>query len=670
MFRSTLLRIAALAVCGAVSAAAAAFNSSNVSAGACTTWYETTAHATWFRNVKDYGAKGDGVTDDTAAIMTALTQGRTSEQTTKNAMVVYLPAGRYLVSGSLPLWFYTHLVGNFLPGCRSTLVLAPNTWPSGSSYVLSADLSDSGDHDDEFYRAVRHVDIEISPGNAGAGGIHWSVSQATHIRDVNIAVGDGHTGIFGENGSGGFISDLTVTGGDIGLSFGNQQWFWRSITISGCRTAGISFFWNWAMSLVDLNISNVPVGIQFQGGAQGSLLIQDSVFSAVTTALLTDYPARSTNLLLERVTATNVQTITNGLPGSPSGTVTIPAWRQGPWFAAGNVQNGNQSMVPLSRPDAPLPVRPRPVFGDASGAAGIANALSYGADPTGATDSTKAIQAAITANAQVFLPGGVYLVSGPINLTANSVLVGECDSILLAAAGAAAWADYNNPQPLLYAPPGSTVQLADILFSTAGDNPGVVYLDWNAGPASGLWDVHWRLEHTGHTGMRVGFDDPAGTGGYFSEFWVWVADHSIDTGAQLNVTNANGVVVVSQAPSYWYGTASEHSYLSQYNFTGASNVTAVITQTESPYWQVPPTAWAMWLQDVTDSTLYGSGWYNWFNGNQTALFSVTNVSNTNAYCINVHGTENVMVGDMGTIPAYSPVEEEWFCDGFAAYTSL
>jgi hypothetical protein len=53
-----------------------------------------------------------------------------------------------------------------------------------------------------------------------------------------------------------------------------------------------------------------------------------------------------------------------------------------------------------------------------------------------------------------------------------------------------------------------------------------------------------------------------------------------------------------------------------------------------------------------------------FNGNQTALWTSTN-SKGNSFLINVHGTQNVLVGDV-TIPAYTPIEEEWFCDGFSA----
>lgn len=67
----------------------------------CTTWYETTKHGPGFRNVSEYGATGNGVTDDTAAILQALTAGRSPAFTTSDPTVVYFPPGNYLVSATV-----------------------------------------------------------------------------------------------------------------------------------------------------------------------------------------------------------------------------------------------------------------------------------------------------------------------------------------------------------------------------------------------------------------------------------------------------------------------------------------------------------------------------------------------------------------------------------------
>jgi hypothetical protein len=69
-----------------------------------------------FRNVLDYGATGNGVTDDTAAIQKAIDDGnRCGENcygsSTKNA-IVYFPPGIYLVSSSIEVLFGTQLVGD------------------------------------------------------------------------------------------------------------------------------------------------------------------------------------------------------------------------------------------------------------------------------------------------------------------------------------------------------------------------------------------------------------------------------------------------------------------------------------------------------------------------------------------------------------------------------
>lgn len=78
-----------------------------------------------------------------------------------------------------------------------------------------------------FFKSIRHFKIDLTAAGSGATGIHWQVAQATTLVDVVVnmstASGTGQTGMFMENGSGGFMSDLIFNGGKTGINIGNQQ---------------------------------------------------------------------------------------------------------------------------------------------------------------------------------------------------------------------------------------------------------------------------------------------------------------------------------------------------------------------------------------------------------------------------------------------------------------
>ena len=182
--------------------------------------------------------------------------------------------------------------------------------------------------------------------------------------------------------------------------------------------------------------------------------------------------------------------------------------------------------------------------------------------------------------------------------------------MLLADASAPACASAAAPAPLLSVPAASTgVRLVDLLFSSTGDAPGLVFLDWRATAAApaGLWDVSWRLYHAAADLFIV---TGPGAGVYWEEGWGWVADHDVNTNANLQVLNPRGMTVTGSGPSFLYGTAMEHSVLYQYNFSGTGVVTTIVTQTESEYFSVPPTGWAM-VHNNAAVQMYGAGFYNW-----------------------------------------------------------
>ena len=103
-------------------------------------------------NVRDYGATGDGVTDDAAAIQAALNAANTA-----GGGVVYVPAGTYLVGTTLTLYSQIHLRGN---GPHLTTIKAK----SG----LNNDVIQGNGF------------LTLTGTNSGTGGINeWSVENLT-----------------------------------------------------------------------------------------------------------------------------------------------------------------------------------------------------------------------------------------------------------------------------------------------------------------------------------------------------------------------------------------------------------------------------------------------------------------------------------------------------------
>jgi hypothetical protein len=178
-----------------------------------------------FRNVKDYGATGDGKTDDSAAIQKAMTDGnRCGENchgsTTKNA-IVYFPPGTYLVSRSIEMPFGTQAIGD--ANSRPTILAASRFIGLG---VLSTDKYTGGgvgsDGLDEeyyintanFYRQIRNliVDVTATRPVQGVAAIHYQIAQATSMQNVDLIAktGTNQRGMFTENGSGGKKNNLAI----------------------------------------------------------------------------------------------------------------------------------------------------------------------------------------------------------------------------------------------------------------------------------------------------------------------------------------------------------------------------------------------------------------------------------------------------------------------------
>jgi hypothetical protein len=403
---------------------------------------------------------------------------------------------------------------------------------------------------------------------------------------------------------------------------------------AGSRTACVRIVWNWEFLLKNFDLQDCPVGIDMQ--SNGQLILIDSTMKNVPTGIAA---LDTASLLLDRVSTTNVNALAPGYNGG----ATAKLWYKGIMYDGGTRRSEAMASLTTLRADTDYMSKKRPTFDSAD----VGNALILGAKGDGITDDTAVLQAAINAHTVVFLPFGTYVISDTLELKPNTVLVGEGFTMLAAKAGAPAFADANNPKPMIQVPKNTagTNVMADFMITTLGDNPGCSLLEWGSGPESGMFDVMYRVEYSVWGLLHwIG----AGT---IDGMWGWVADHDINTEGLITVKSPRGFLCEGEGPTMMFGTAFEHSSEYQYSLNACKNLIMILTQTETPYWQNPPTAWGISITNSRDITIYGTGLYNWFFGNQQSLLQVKNSLNVNMFAVNTYHSVNLLDGDIKIVAA-------------------
>ena len=401
------------------------------------------------------------------------------------------------------------------------------------------------------------------------------------------------------------MGDLVFNGGHYGAFFGNQQFISRNLTFNDCQTA-IFMNWNWLWTFKSISINNCEIGIDMaNGGPQqqlvGSVLVQDSSIEASRAGILTSFGANSTPVAGGTLVIDNVDFRGAGAAvANPSNITLVPgrakiaSWAQGRQYRADAATyadpRGIRAQGPLEAEAKPGSLvdgrgaifeRSKPQY-EQHPASAFVSVKASGAKGDGRTDDTAAIQAvldrvAASPHSIVYFDHGSYVVSDTIRVPKDIKITGEAWAHILASG--APFGDESHPRPVFQVgQPGDVgaVEMSDLVFATAGPQPGAVMVEWNVRDATqgacGMWDVHMRIG--GSAGTQLQSDRCAKTANvttsakpecvaaalllhvtrdasiYLENNWIWVADHELDRPdyGQINIYNGRGILVESQGP--------------------------------------------------------------------------------------------------------------------------
>jgi hypothetical protein len=364
---------------------------------------------------RDYGAKGDGQSDDTAAIQKAITENYGN--------IVYLPNGVYLLSDTL-IWPKGEkrmtLWGQSRDG--AILKLKDNCPGYTDAQQPKAMIWTGRKPAQRFSNYVRNLTFDTGKGNAGAIGAQYMANNTGSFRDVLIRSGDGK-GVIGldlgytdEQGPC-LIKNVEVVGFDVGISarYAVDSIVLENITLRNQNVVGFRNNGQ-CVSMRSLKSANAVTAVENSGSAL--LVLLDSELRAISDvstkpAIINAKPAA---LFARNVAAEGYASAITNDSGEAQGVkgATVTEF----------VSHSILSAFPSPAHSLHLPVKETPEvgWGDLKDWASV---VDFGAQPRkqGAggggrsmpSDCTAAFQKAIDSGARtIHFPRGYYSIEGTV----------------------------------------------------------------------------------------------------------------------------------------------------------------------------------------------------------------------------------------------------------------
>ena len=458
--------------------------------------------------------KGDGRADDSAALQRAFDQARDA---TGHGMV-FLPSGRYRLTRTVVVPAGVRVYG--VGATRPVLLLAPNTpgfqrgvstmvvFSGGDQYnsgeipvpvptVVPRDKRVRDANSGTFYSSMSNVDVEIGAGNPAAAGVRFRMAQHAFLSHMDFRLGSAFAGVYQ---AGNVMKDVHFHGGRYGIVTEKTSPAWQftllDSTFDGQRDAAIREH-EVDLTLVNVTIRNTPVGIEIDRGYSDSLWGKNVRFENVSRAAVVISKENSvfTQIGFDNALAENTPVFARfresgkTIPGkgrayrvsSFSYGLTIPALGHVGTYAT----EAKISALPAMPAPLPPAIRSTPPLGEWTNIRGL------GAKGDGRTDDTAAIQRAIDTQRVLYFPAGFYMVTAPLTLRPDTVLIGLHPAMaqLVIPDSNPAHAGVGAIMPILQTPRGGDNIVSGLGLFTGRVNTRAAALLWRSGANSLVEDV-------------------------------------------------------------------------------------------------------------------------------------------------------------------------------------
>lgn len=547
-------------------------------------------------------ARGDGVTDDGAAIQRAIDAAAAR----RGGGIVFLPAGRYRITTTIYMWPGVRLFG--VGRTRPVFVLAPATpgfqrgvgsmilftgnRPSGegaergpvpvpvpppTSVPFDPSIADA--NSGTFYSAMANVDIEIGEGNPAATGVRFHAAQHAYLSHIDFRLGSALAGIYQVGNLG---RNLRFFGGRYGILAEKTSPAWQytllDSTFEGQRDAAIREH-EAGLTLVNTVFRNMPVGIEIDRGYGDWLWGKDVRFEDVGRAgiVISNEGNAYTQIGFDNAIAQGTPVFARFRDSGKTVAGPAPRYRVREFTYGLTLPGQGRTGSFATRMDAvplPAPARPRePAIRALPPVSAWTNVRALGVRGDNTTDDTTALQRAIDSHRVLYFPAGFYRVTDTLTLRPDSVLIGLHPSLtqIVLAENSQEFRGVGSAKGLITSARGGAAIVTGLGLFTGGSNPRATALLWRAGEKSLVDDVKFQGGHGTFLADGSRFDpydadhtadaDPAKRwDGQYSSLWVTDGGGGTFNGLWSPDTYAQSGLHVSNTstPGHVYQLSAEH----------------------------------------------------------------------------------------------------------------